>query len=121
VVSNLVSNALTHSPPETPVGVTLRGDADTVTLEVRNEGAPIPPETMAEIFDPFRRGKRVSTGRSAGLGLGLFIAKNILDAHGGTIAVDSAAERGTTFTVRLPREHARHRDRRAAEPAQESP
>ena len=105
VVSNLVGNAITHSPPDTRVRVTMRGDAATVTLEVSNEGAPIPPEVMTSIFDPFRRGRDKATGgRSAGLGLGLFISKNIVDGHHGSLTVGSAAERGTTVTVRLPRE-----------------
>ena len=105
VVSNLVGNAITHSPPYTRVRVTMRGDAAAVTLEVSNEGAPIPPEVMTAIFDPFRRGRDKATGgRSAGLGLGLFISKNIVDGHHGSLTVGSAAERGTTVTVRLPRE-----------------
>jgi len=105
VVSNLVGNAITYSPPNTRVRVMMHGDAATVTLEVSNEGAPIPPDVMTSIFEPFRRGRdKANAGRSDGLGLGLFISKTIVDGHHGSLTVDSAAERGTTFTVRLPRE-----------------
>ena len=98
VISNLVGNALQHSDGE--VSVTLRGDTDVVTLETHNGGPPIPPEVLPHVFEP---GRRASGSRSGGLGLGLFIGQQIVLAHGGTIAVRSEAEEGTTFTVVLPR------------------
>jgi signal transduction histidine kinase len=100
VVSNLVANALTHGGPGDTVRVTLAGDAD-VVLTVANGGAPIAPELLATLFEPFRRGD--DGGRTRGLGLGLYIVEQIVRAHGGTIAVESNRERGTRFTVRLPR------------------
>jgi signal transduction histidine kinase len=103
VVTNLVSNALKYSPPDTPVSVRTRGDGDQVELEVHNEGAPIPPEALGRLFQPMQRAS--SQGDTAGrsVGLGLYIVDRIVQAHGGTIAVKSTEGEGTTFTVRLPR------------------
>jgi signal transduction histidine kinase len=76
-----------------------------VFLSVHNEGQPIPAELLPTIFDAFRRGGTPAVERSrTGLGLGLHIAQAIARAHGGRIEVDSARERGTTFTVVLPRD-----------------
>jgi signal transduction histidine kinase len=72
---------------------------------VNNRGPTIAPEAMARIFEPFAQGSqggRVAEGQ--GLGLGLFITKQIVTAHGGSIDVMSTAEEGTTFTVRVPRD-----------------
>lgn len=104
VVSNLVANALQHGARQAPVAVRVRGDGEAVVLEVRNEGPAIPPELRAVMFEPFCRGSALrDTSNARGLGLGLYIARQVVGAHGGTIEVDSTAERGTTFTVRLPR------------------
>jgi PAS domain S-box-containing protein len=102
VVTNLVGNALQHSPPRTPVRVCTRGEAAHVLLEVHNEGPPIPPEVMSNLFKPYQRG--AGAGASPGsLGLGLFISRQIVLAHQGRIDVRSTEEQGTTFSVRLPR------------------
>ncbi|XXT20151.1 HAMP domain-containing sensor histidine kinase [Sorangium sp. So ce429] len=105
LMSNLIGNAIDYSPPEEPVQVELHGQDQAVVLEVRNRGTPIPPELLPVIFDPFRRGdqQHEDLRRSRGLGLGLFIAKAIVDAHGGSIEVTSTPEQGTTFRVMLPR------------------
>ncbi|WP_437756215.1 ATP-binding protein [Sorangium sp. So ce1389] len=105
LMSNLIGNAVHYSPPEEPVLVELRGQDQAVVLEVSNRGSPIPPELLPVIFDPFRRGdqQHEDMRRSKGLGLGLFIAKAIVDAHGGSIEVTSKPEQGTTFRVMLPR------------------
>jgi len=97
VVSNLVGNALQHSDGE--VTVTLRAEKDFVVLETHNGGPPIPPEVLPHVFEPGRRGD----ARSGGLGLGLFIVQQIVLAHGGSIEVTSNDEKGTTFTLALPR------------------
>jgi signal transduction histidine kinase len=75
-----------------------------VVLTVKNEGFPISPELIPIFFEPFRLGARERSPH--GLGLGLYIVRQIVLAHDGTIDVDSSAERGTTFTLRLPRQPA---------------
>lgn len=104
LVSNLISNALEHGKRGAPVPVTARKENGEVLLSVHNEGPPIPPENHRTIFDPLAHGD-VDAGneRSAGgIGLGLYIVKEIAEAHGGTVDLESTVEYGTTFTVRLP-------------------
>jgi signal transduction histidine kinase len=102
VVGNLLSNAFQHSPANSVVRLSTRGDEKGVTIDVHNVGAPIPPRDLARLFEPFERGTDAnSTGRS--IGLGLYISRQIIAAHGGTISVQSTAEHGTHFTVWLPR------------------
>jgi signal transduction histidine kinase len=104
VVSNLIGNGLQYSPPDTPIEISIGDDASQVVLEVHNQGEPIPPDVLPVIFDPYfrvRAGGR-SGGTSQGLGLGLYISNQIVLAHGGTIAVRSEREAGTTFRVLLP-------------------
>jgi signal transduction histidine kinase len=77
-------------------------------LTVHNTGPPIPPEALPTIFDLLVRGPKAETRRRPGsIGLGLYIAREIVTAHGGTIDVMSSVEAGTTFTVRLPRRASR--------------
>jgi two-component system sensor histidine kinase/response regulator len=102
VVSNLVGNAIEHGRPETPILVHLDGSRpEEVCVSVVNAGA-IPPDLLPRVFDPFRHEAR-SPGKTEGLGLGLYIAQQIVQAHGGAIAVESADGR-TAFRVTLPRE-----------------
>lgn len=101
VASNLLGNALKHSPESSVVRVSLHGQAHQLVFTVHNEGAPISLVAQSLIFEPF-----VQVGDKAsrdGLGLGLHITHEIVRAHGGTVAVASSADQGTTFTVRLPR------------------
>ncbi|MCY1078119.1 PAS domain S-box protein [Archangium lansingense] len=102
VVTNLVGNALQHSPRSTPVRVSTRSEGEDVLLEVHNEGHPISPEVLPGLFEPYQRGPEAGA-RQGSLGLGLFITRQIVLGHGGTIDVSSSEEDGTTFTVRLPR------------------
>lgn len=99
VVQNLIANALQHGTPRAPVVVETRAEAEHLVLEVSNLGPAIPAELLPELFEPFRRG---ASGKARNLGLGLFIVREIVRAHGGTVEVRSA-DQGTTFTVRLPR------------------
>jgi two-component system sensor histidine kinase/response regulator len=108
--SNLLSNALNHGTPNTPVSVAIDGAEGEIAVVIRNQGA-IPADLLPRIFDPFR-GARASSG-SQGLGLGLFISQQIVAAHRGAITVESCPERGTTFRVRLPRTAAVERTRGA--------
>ncbi|GEJ55541.1 sensor histidine kinase [Anaeromyxobacter diazotrophicus] len=116
VVSNLVSNALQHGASHAPVRVSVRGDEATVVLAVANAGPAIAPELMPVLFEPFCRGSALRDATHArGLGLGLYIVSQVVKAHGGSIAVDSTAERGTSFTVTLPRASGRRpEDHRAS-------
>lgn len=103
VLANLLGNALDYSAPGTAVEVRWTGGPDEVAIEVANAGKPIPPEVLPRLFEPFRRGERDRPGGRDGLGLGLFIARAIVVAHGGRIEARSAAPEGTVFTVVLPR------------------
>jgi two-component system sensor histidine kinase/response regulator len=99
--SNLIGNALKHGSAAAPVRVRLDGtNDDSVLLIVKNSGA-IPPDVLPHLFDPFRGGGRQS-GRSDGLGLGLYIVSQIVQAHGGTVDVKTG-DGDTAFYVRLPR------------------
>ena len=102
VVSNLVGNALEHGAADKPVTVSLSAADDVVRLSVHSLGPPIPPEVLSTIFDPYRR-TTARSGRSKGLGLGLFITQQIVLAHGGRLDCRSTDEDGTTLTVLLPR------------------
>jgi PAS domain S-box-containing protein len=103
VLNNLVANALRYSPEGTAIDIALREVDGAVELSVHNDGAPIPEEMLPRIFDAFQRGVPDESGRSAGLGLGLFIVQQIVEAHGGKVEVRSKAGEGTTFRVRWPK------------------
>lgn len=106
MVSNLVRNAIQHGDAARPVSVTVRGGADDVTIDVHNEGNPIAARTMEGLFEPLRQAKDVGGNRhsgSSGLGLGLYIARQIAVAHGGSLDVVSSQGDGTRFTARLHR------------------
>ncbi len=103
VTLNLLSNALKYSPADAAVRVTTRGLDEHVELQIRNEGRAIEADLLPNVFEPMQRGRGDAdpTGRS--VGLGLYIVKNIVEAHGGSVRVTSAEGDGTTFTVVLPR------------------
>lgn len=101
VARNLVSNAIRYGDPQSPVHVLAYGTLAEARLEVTNSGPEIPLAETSRIFDPLWRGTDDS-GKGDGLGLGLFIVREIVDAHAGDIEVSSRAGR-TTFTIRLPR------------------
>jgi signal transduction histidine kinase len=106
VLSNLIGNALQHGVEDGPVYLSASGNGSDVRLAVRNTGTPIPPDVLPTIFDPLVRGQSPDSAkqrRAGSIGLGLYIAREIILAHGGAIDVKSSAEAGTTFTVRLPR------------------
>lgn len=105
VFSNLIGNAIKHGSGSVPIDVVLSGQGDVVLATVHNGGNPIPEEEIPKIFEPLHRSLSPSTGnrRDYSLGLGLYIAREIIQAHGGTVTVASSMETGTTFTIRLPR------------------
>ncbi|MEO8796309.1 MAG: sensor histidine kinase, partial [Polyangiaceae bacterium] len=93
-----------HGDPSKPIRVSLEGHGAEVLFRVHNEGPSIPLALQNVLFDPFRRGERQSnSSKTAGVGLGLFISREIVETHGGSISVDSTPEAGTTFRFSLPR------------------
>jgi signal transduction histidine kinase len=102
LLTNLLGNAVQHGSSEKPVDVILNGDENEVSITVHNEGTPIPANELQRIFEPMVRGSREQATPSS-IGLGLYIAREVVRAHGGRIKVQSSADAGTTFTVSLPR------------------
>lgn len=105
VFSNLIGNAVRHGNARRPINVTLNGDGSTAGFCVHNDGEPIPASALPSLFNPEVRYSKYSKGEkgvSSGLGLGLFIASQIVEGHGGKIEVESTLEHGTIFRVTLP-------------------
>ena len=107
VVSNLVSNALVHTPPGTTVSVRIANEraddgAQWVLLEIADDGPGLAPDARIRIFERFYRADPSRTRASGGSGLGLSIVAALVAAHGGTVRVESEPGEGTTFQVRLP-------------------
>lgn len=105
VISNLVGNALQHGGMTSAVTVRAVSVDDRIVMTVHNLGPTIPDASLKTIFDPMVRSSTGEdyVGQSRSLGLGLFIVRELVSAHGGSVAVASADATGTTFTVELPR------------------
>lgn len=101
VVLNLLTNAYKYTGSAKRIGISVRDEAGFVVIEVRDNGMGIAPADARRVFQPFYRARRQHAG---GAGLGLSIAKHIVERHGGEITVSSEEGRGSTFTVRLPSE-----------------
>ena len=98
-----LSNSIKFTPSGGHVAVTLQDRGDAAVFVVADDGAGLPPDLQPHIFERFRQGDGSTTRKHGGLGLGLAIAKHIVEAHGGTIAAESdGPETGATFRVRLP-------------------
>jgi signal transduction histidine kinase len=107
VLSNLLGNALQHGSINFPITVMAKSDENGVEIAVHNEGTGIPPSMIPTLFDSFFQGRldeEANDIHSNSLGLGLYICKEIILAHGGTIEVQSSDDEGTTFIVGLPRQ-----------------
>jgi signal transduction histidine kinase len=100
LLSNLLGNAMTHGAPEFPVRVLARIEQAHLVLTVMNGGNVIAPDALGKVFEPYWRPPTSKPG--GGLGLGLYICRQIVLAHGGTLDVSSSAEAGTCFVARLP-------------------
>ena len=100
VVVNLITNALRYGGGK-PVDVRLHADSQTARIEVIDQGPGIPQEVLPKIFEPFERGKMDTV--PAGLGLGLFISRQLAEAHGGALTARSKPGEGSTFIFTLPR------------------
>ena len=107
VLSNLLNNAVRHGERSQPITLSAHGDAQKVTLQVKNHGRPIPADQLQVIFNPLVQIPSALTEEDAGpstsLGLGLYIAREIVSMHGGTIEAESSLRDGTIFRARLPK------------------
>ncbi len=103
VLRNLLGNAFVHGDPEKAVRLKILASPQVVSIEVHNFGPVIEDAERALLFEPFKRSRKAK-GRSDGLGLGLYISRRIVNAHGGTLDMRSAPDEGTTFRVTLPRD-----------------
>lgn len=102
VLQNLITNALKFGAPGTPITVKLEASNRNIRIIVHNLGHAIPEEKQSKLFEPFQQLKS-STNRP-GWGLGLFLVRGIVEAHGGKVSVESSEKSGTSFIVELPRE-----------------
>jgi signal transduction histidine kinase len=100
VVTNLVTNAMKFGAGK-PITVSVRGEGDQAELQVTDEGVGVPRREQQRIFEPFERSRQARD--IAGLGLGLYVVRTVVEAHGGRVTVRSQPGHGATFTVRLPR------------------
>lgn len=104
VIENVISNAVKYSPESSPIRITVSQECSSLRVCVCNGGETIPSEKLAMLFKRFSRLRMDAdgNGRRKGTGLGLFISKQIVDMHGGSITVTSKDGEGTTFTIDLP-------------------
>ena len=100
LLSNLLGNAVTHGSTAEPIVLKAFAEGDEMVISLTNQGAPIPPALMPLLFEPFSRSE--AGQRNEGLGLGLYIAGQIANAHNGTLTVTSDSEAGTCFVARFP-------------------
>jgi signal transduction histidine kinase len=103
VLSNLLNNAVNHGDSAKPVRMAARGDPDTLSVSVTNHGQPLSAEKLKTLFHQTPSSRNPPGPGSSGLGLGLYIAREIAAAHAGSISVDSGPE-ATTFTLKFPRQ-----------------
>ena len=103
-LTNLIENAAQHATPKTPITVSASGDGEHVVLAVHNHGTPVPEPDRARIFEPLVQVAETSSPViSTHMGLGLYIVRQIVQAHGGTVDLESTESTGTTFAIKLPR------------------
>lgn len=102
VLMNLLSNAAKHSAPDAPIDVAVRRRDDVVEVSVADRGDGIPASELPKLFGKFSRVDSAAAKRAMGTGLGLYICRSLVEAHGGTIAVDSEEGVGTTVTYEVP-------------------
>jgi PAS domain S-box-containing protein len=103
VVDNLLSNALKYSPEGSDIDVHVATEDGFIATSVTDHGIGIPKDEIPQLFERFHRARNVSSRYYGGLGLGLYIARAIVEAHGGEIAVESEEGAGSMFTLRLPK------------------
>lgn len=101
-LGNLLDNAIDYSPIGATVGVAITADSTSVKISISDHGIGIPPEEAARLFTKFYRAENAKRVRASGTGLGLYLAKHIVEDHGGKVSVTSKVNEGSTFTVLLP-------------------
>jgi signal transduction histidine kinase len=102
VLNNLLGNAIKFSHPDTTIEVSVQAGANSVTVAVRDQGQGIPADELSRLFRNFGTTRVRGTAGEPSTGLGLAIARKIVEGHGGTVAVDSAVGQGSTFSFSLP-------------------
>jgi PAS domain S-box-containing protein len=102
VFLNLLYNAAKYSASPTPISVVVRGGAGAVCVDIADQGIGIPAAAIPRLFQRFFRAANVVDQRISGMGIGLYVVKEIVDLHGGTIDVESSEDQGSTFSVCLP-------------------
>jgi len=117
VLDNLVSNAIKFSPEGGPIRVAVRSMSDEVVLSVHDSGVGIEPGQLDAIFGLFYQAEDPVSRKTGGMGLGLFISREIVNRHGGRIWAESAPQRGSTFSVSLPVAGARSSRKKREAPA----
>jgi two-component system sensor histidine kinase SenX3 len=101
-LTNLIANAIKYSPVQTEIIIEGRADEHALIIEVTDQGYGIPAHSLARIFEKFYRVPRVEDADVPGTGLGLSLVREIVELHGGRIAVKSEPGVGSTFSIRLP-------------------
>lgn len=101
-IRQLLMNAITHTNPGGLIALRSNQRDDQVVIEVQDNGSGIEPEVISQMFEPFYRGDAARTVQRGGIGLGLTIVRMIIEAHQGSITVDSRVGQGSLFTIRLP-------------------
>jgi signal transduction histidine kinase len=102
MLSNLLSNAIRHSPPGAFVGLSIRREEQSAVIAVADQGPGIPPALRERIFERFYSLDQARSQEPSSSGLGLAIVRRVVEAHGGNVSVESQEGKGSTFWVRLP-------------------
>lgn len=103
-IENIVGNAIKYGRPGAPIRVLTEEVHERLVLSVHNEGEPIPAQDRESIFQMYRRSDAARQNRQQGWGIGLPYVRAVAESHGGSIALDSSQERGTTFTIDIPKD-----------------
>ncbi len=101
-LENMIGNALKYGAPDAPIRIKIDPIDERMLLSVHNEGEPVPPEQIECIFQVFRRAVAIKDSDKEGWGIGLPYVRSVAESHGGSVGVDSSAERGTTFLIDIP-------------------
>lgn len=101
-VENLIGNALKYGTPDAPIRIKIDEVHERLLLSVHNEGPPIPAEEQEAVFQIFRRAQGAKKGKHEGWGVGLPYVRAVAESHGGSVAIDSHPDRGTTFVIDIP-------------------